>query len=226
MYKDIQNKFNDISQKYDSQRKKLIPCFEDFYSISTAIAETDLDNPKILDLGAGTGIFSEYILKKYPKASLTLIDISEKMLEISKLRFKNENNIKYIFEDYLSYDFNEKYDIIISSLSIHHLIDEEKFKLFKKCYSLLNIGGIFINADQFQGETPYIESLNKKLWKLKIENSDLSTEELLSCYERIKLDKEATLSQHIKWFKECGFSDIGCVYKYHHFGVICGRKNT
>lgn len=72
MYKDIQNKFNDISQKYDSQRKKLIPCFEDFYSISTAIAETDLDNPKILDLGAGTGIFSEYILKKYPKASLTL----------------------------------------------------------------------------------------------------------------------------------------------------------
>lgn len=225
MYEDIQNKFNDISQNYDVQRKKLIPCFEDFYNISTAIAETNLDNPKILDLGAGTGIFSEHILKKYPKASLTLIDISEKMLEISKLRFKNKNNIEYIFKDYLSYDFNEKYDIIISSLSIHHLIDEEKFNLFKKCYSLLNVGGIFINADQFRGETPYIDNLNKKLWKLKIENSGLSTKDLSSCYERIKLDKEATLLQHFNWFKECGFSDIECVYKYLHFGVIYGKKN-
>lgn len=226
MFTDIQNKFNDISKNYDSQRRKLIPCFEDFYSISTAIAETTITKPKVLDLGAGTGIFSEFILKRYPEASLTLIDISEKMLEISKLRFKNKTNIKYIFEDYLSYNFNEKYDIIISSLSIHHLMDKEKFELFKKCYSLLNNGGIIINADQFKGETPSIDNLNKELWKVKIENSGLSTEELSSCYERIKLDKESTLREHLNWFKECGFSDIGCFYKYLHFGVIYGRKNS
>lgn len=224
MYTDIQDKFNDISKNYDSQRRKLIPCFDDFYSISTAIAETNLNSPKILDLGAGTGIFSEFILKRYPNASLTLVDISEKMLEISKMRFKNKDNIKYIFDDYLSYNFSEKYDIIISSLSIHHLTDNEKFQLFKKCYSLLNDMGIFINADQFKGETPSIDDLNKKLWKLKIENSGLSTKELLSCYERIKLDKEATLSEHFNCFKECGFDDVGCFYKYLHFGVIYGKK--
>ena len=33
MYKDIQEKFNENSQLYDEQRKKLIPCFEDFYNI-------------------------------------------------------------------------------------------------------------------------------------------------------------------------------------------------
>lgn len=224
MYKDIQKKFNENSLLYDEQRKRLIPCFEDFYKISTLIAESHLDNPKILDLGAGTGIFSQYLFKKYPNASFTLIDIAEKMLELSKLRFKNCSNIKYINNNYLTHNFGEKYDIIISSLSIHHLSDKEKFDLYKKCYSILNTNGIFINSDQFSGETPYIESLNKKLWKTEVENSDLSQEEIVSCYERIKLDKEATLDQNLNWLRESGFSDVDCVYKYYHFGVISGRK--
>ena len=224
MHKDIQEKFNENSKIYNSQRKILIPCFEDFYTISTSAAESNSDTPKILDIGAGTGIFSEYILKKYPKASLTLIDISEKMLELSKLRFKDFSNIKYIAHDYSTYNFHEKYDIIISSLSIHHLLDFEKFQLFKKCYSILNPNGMFINSDQFLGETPYIEDLNKRLWKTDIENSGLSTKEILSCYERMKLDKEATLEQNLDWLKAVGFCDISCVYKYYHFGVIFGRK--
>lgn len=224
MHENIKNKFNENSQSYDSQRKKLIPCFNDFYNISVSVAECDLDTPKILDLGAGTGILSEYILKKFPKANITLIDISEKMLEVSKLRLKDYSNIKYISADYLTYDFNEKYDIIISSLSIHHLYDNEKLELFRKCYSLLNPNGIFINSDQFLGETPFIEELNKRLWKESIENSGLSQEELLSCYDRIKLDKEATLYQHFNWFNQCGFYDVSCIYKYYHFAVILGRK--
>lgn len=224
MHENIQKKFNESSQSYDSQRKRLIPCFDDFYNISISIAECDLETPQILDLGAGTGIFSEYILKKYPKANITLIDISEKMLELSKLRLKKYSNMKYILADYLTYDFNKKYDIIISSLSIHHLNDNDKLELFRKCYSLLNPNGTFINSDQFLGETPYIEELNKKLWKASIDNSGLSKEELLSCYDRIKLDKEATLSQHFNWFNQCGFSDVSCIYKYYHFAVIFGRK--
>jgi len=224
MYTGIQEKFNENSQNYDSQRKKLIPCFDDFYNISTSVVEAHSDTPEILDIGAGTGIFSEYILKKYPKASLTLIDISDKMLELSKLRFKDFNNIKYIAYDYSTYNFDEKYDIIISSLSIHHLLDDEKLELFRKCYSILNSSGMFINADQFLGETPYIEELNKRLWKADIENSGLSTEEILSCYERMKLDNEATLKQHLDWFNALGFCDVSCVYKYYHFGIIFGRK--
>lgn len=89
---------------------------------------------------------------------------------------------------------------------------------------MLNTNGMFINSDQFLGETSYIENLNKKFWKAEVENSNLSQEEILSCYERIKLDKEATLEQNLNWLKESGFSDISCVYKYYHFGVIFGRK--
>jgi tRNA (cmo5U34)-methyltransferase len=34
--------------------------------------------PTVLDVGSGTGLFSSFILEKYPEANITLIDISEK----------------------------------------------------------------------------------------------------------------------------------------------------
>ncbi|MDO0824164.1 class I SAM-dependent methyltransferase [Desulfosporosinus nitroreducens] len=221
---DVKVKFNENSGQYDGQRKKLIPCFDDFYSIAISLAEANDNNPNVLDVGAGTGLLSFLILKKFPNANLTLIDISEKMLEVAKVRFKGNLNVTYINDDYTNYKFNEKYDVIISSLSIHHLTEDEKKQLYRNIYACLNENGVFINADQVLGETPFIESLYKRDWKYKVENSGLSKEEILSAYERVKLDKMSTLDDQINWLKGIGFTDVDCVYKYFNFVVIYGRK--
>lgn len=55
---DVKVKFNENARQYDGQRKKLIPCFDDFYSIAVSMAETNTNNPDILDIGAGTGLLS------------------------------------------------------------------------------------------------------------------------------------------------------------------------
>ncbi len=185
---EIQRKFDEVSKKYDEQRRKFIPCFDDFYRLSASVASADTKTPNILDVGAGTGLLSSFLMERYPEASFTLIDISEKMLEIAKERFGNNSNVKYIIADYSKYDFAEEYDLVVSALSVHHLEDEEKKELYKKTYSILKQNGIFINADQIYGETPFIENLNKTVWRQYIENSGLSKEELLAGYERIKLD--------------------------------------
>jgi len=148
------------------------------------------------------------------------------MLEVAKHRFKDYRDYKYIVDDYSKYIFTEKYDIIISALSIHHLTDEEKEKFYRKCYSILKNNGVFINADQVLGNTKYMDSLYKKHWRTSIEQSGLSKEEILSGYERIKLDKEATLSQQLTWLSESGFSDVECVYKYYHFAVMFGKRTS
>lgn len=221
---EIQRKFDDISKKYDEQRKKFIPCFDDFYGISVSVASADTETPRILDVGAGTGLLSEFLMERYPKASFTLIDISERMLDIAKNRFGSSSNIKYVIADYSKYDFVEKYDLVVSALSIHHLEDEEKKEFYKKSYSILKQNGIFINADQVYGETPFIENLNKTIWKQYIESSGLPKEEILAGYERIKLDKESKLDQQIDWLKEIGFCDVSCIYKFYQFAVMFGRK--
>ncbi|OED03967.1 methyltransferase [Methanosarcina sp. A14] len=224
MMSEIQKKFDEISKKYDQQRKKFIPCFDDFYRVSVSMASVNMENPKILDIGAGTGLLSAFLMERYPDASFTLIDISEKMLDVAKDRFKGNSNVKYIVADYSKYSFVEKYDMVVSALSIHHLEDEEKQKLYKKSYSLLEQNGIIINADQVHGETSFIETLNKKIWKHYVENSGLSEEEILAGYERTKLDKDSTLDQQINWLKEAGFFDVSCIYKFYQFAVMFGRK--
>lgn len=220
----VKTKFDNIANNYDLQRKKLIPCFDDFYNISVSLLASEEKVPNILDIGAGTGILSEFAAKKFTEANFTLIDLSDKMLDIAKLRFGNNQNVNYIIADYLNFDFKEKYDIIISALSIHHLEDEKKKLLYKKLYSILKPKGIFVNADQVRSNSNYIELLNKSKWRTSVENSGLLKEEILSAFDRVKLDKESTLDEQLAWLKEAGFSDVDCIYKYYHFAVLFGRK--
>lgn len=220
----VQEKFDHISKNYDEQRKKLIPCFDDFYRVPISFIEYPLEHCRVLDIGGGTGLFTMFLLEKFPKANVTLIDLSEQMLHIARQRFSDNPNVEYIVDDYTRHRFSENFDVIISALSIHHLTDKEKRDLSQKCYSLLNPNGVFINADQVLGSTPYIERINKNAWKDFIENSGLTREEITSAYERISLDKEARLDDQLTWLKEAGFKDVECIYKYYHFAVMFGRK--
>ncbi|GIN97868.1 SAM-dependent methyltransferase [Siminovitchia terrae] len=221
----VKEKFNQNALQYDNQRRKLIPCFEDFYSVPVSIIETDKETPKILDIGAGTGLFASFVKEKYPKAKITLIDISENMLEKARSRFKEEENIAYINADYSEYKFEEQFDVIVSSLSIHHLTDEEKKKLFNHVYNLLTPKGIFVNADQVLGHTRFIDSMYKNDWNNKIAMSGLTDSEIQAAHERTKLDQMATLDHQIKWLSDIGFQDVDCVYKYFNFVVMFARKD-
>lgn len=220
----IKNTFNTISADYDLQRRKLIPCFDDLYNISISILEIDNPNPNVLDIGAGTGLLSSYVIKRFPAATLTLIDISDGMLEVAKSRFKDYSNVRFLTGDYTKHPFEDKYDIIVSALSIHHLPDEDKERLYKKCYMFLKDQGIFVNAEQVIGNTLVLDSLYKNEWKRFIESTDLSKDEIKAAYERMKLDKEATLDTQLNWLREAGFKDVDCAYKYYKFAVIMGRK--
>ena len=211
MNEDIRNTFNNISEDYDSQRRKFIPCFDDFYGTAVSILDMENESPQVLDIGAGTGLLSSYVLKRFPTAKLTLIDLSEGMLKVAEARFQDHPGIKFLNGDYSNFIFNEKYDAVISALSIHHLPDKGKERLYNKCFTLIKERGIFVNADQFCGSTPVLDHLYKREWKRFIESTDLSIEEIKAGYERMKLDKEATLDLQLTWLRKA-FKDVDCVY--------------
>ncbi|MDR3292119.1 MAG: class I SAM-dependent methyltransferase [Methanobrevibacter sp.] len=221
---DLKEEFDKVSKKYDSQRRELIPCFDDFYKSGINFLEFKYDDPEVLDLGAGTGLFSSFVLNKFPKSSLTLIDLSCEMLQVAKERFKNYSNVEYIVDDYLKHEFNEKFDIVVSSLSIHHLSDCKKSKLYKKVHGLINKGGTFLNADQSLSQSADIEIRFNKYWKECIENSSLESNEIESTYKRMSYDNPATLKDQFKWFKDAGFSNFDLLYKYYNFTVMYGKS--
>ncbi|QHW35031.1 class I SAM-dependent methyltransferase [Paenibacillus rhizovicinus] len=220
----VRSTFDATANGYDAQRRKLIPCFDDYYGTAVSLAEAGAAKPRILDLGAGTGLLSSMLLAKHPEAQLTLIDLSDNMLAVAKERFAGQPDIDYVCRDYTSYMEEEAFDLIVSSLSIHHLSDEGKQAVYRNAYANLKPGGIFINADQVLGRTPFIDALYKDDWKRKIEASGLTRAELDAAYERTKIDRMSGLDEQLAWLAQAGFSDAGCVYQSFNFVVMYGRK--
>lgn len=220
----IKTHFDAIASQYDGQRRKLIPCFNDFYGCALKLTQM-ADNPiSVLDLGAGTGLFSEMIASKHPGIDITLIDLSNEMLGIGRERFKKTDNITFIIGDYLNDPIAGSYDLVVSSLSIHHLTAREKQLLFVKVYNLLKAGGVFINADQVLGPDSAMDAFYKRNWKEAIESRGLSYKELEQANQRTNLDKMSTLEEQIEWLKNAGFSSADVVYKSYSFAVMFGRK--
>jgi tRNA (cmo5U34)-methyltransferase len=220
----LKEKFNQGASSYDQQRKYVIPCLEDLYQITSDLASSPNPQPKILDLGAGTGLLTSYLQKRYPEGYFTLLDLSEEMLEVARSRFNKYSNFSYIVGDYLKHDFGEEFDIIISSLSIHHLDHEDKKFLYQKIYHHLIPGGVFINTDQVLGPYPHNEEEYQQNWMKKITVNSLSKSERKTIMDRMKLDNPARLQDNLKWLEEIGYRDVDVYYKYYNFAVLYGRK--
>ncbi|WP_312076019.1 peptide chain release factor N(5)-glutamine methyltransferase [Chryseobacterium sp.] len=71
---------------------------------------------KILDIGTGSGIIPLVLKKYFPNAEVSSIDFSEKALETAKKNADfHQLPIKFIHSDYLSFNLNENFDVIISN---------------------------------------------------------------------------------------------------------------
>jgi len=220
----IKDEFNEIAQKYDQQRRLLIPCFDDFYNLPMEALNYSGDSPAVLDIGSGTGLFSSFILTKYPYAKITMIDVADELLAIAKERFAAYPDFRYIVADYTKYDFEQKFDIIISALSIHHLTDKDKLELYKKCYCMLNDNGYFINADQVLSPSDYVEKVNLEALQKYHRRTTLNEKDIEMAYERMKYDNPATLYEQTQWLYEAGFKNVDCIFKRHQFCVIYAQK--
>ena len=222
----IKSTFDNYSAEYDGGRRKLIPCFDDFYGTAIAIIPFAKERKlRVLDIGAGTGLVSEMVALAFPHSEITLVDVSGKMLAIAKTRLsKFKNQIEYREEDYSQWQIQGKYDLIISALSIHHLNEEEKKELFRNCYHALSSGGLFVNADQILGETHNIEKMYRQKWLEEIKNNGVSESELESAFERMKEDKMSTLPYQLSCLKEIGFVETTCWYQNFSFAVFSGTR--
>jgi tRNA (cmo5U34)-methyltransferase len=221
----IRNAFNAFATEYDAQRGYVIPELRQFYGAAVWAAESIEKTPAILDIGAGTGLLSAFMLQKFPDASMTLLDIAENMLDIARQRFSGRENIRYVISDYSRSDLFGPYDIICSALSIHHLAPEDKRRLFQRIYSALKPGGMFVNADQADGETPYFRGRYLEYWNDFLKEGPLSDAQHAEILKRRDtLDLNEKLSVQLRWLQESGFSDVDVVYKNRTFIVTVAQK--
>ena len=97
----------------------LIPRFETEQLVINTIEKINEIWPNqqidLIDLGTGSGAIGLSIKKKLPQANVTLLDISEKALEVAKNNALNLNlDVNLIQNDMLE-NLNNRYDVIISN---------------------------------------------------------------------------------------------------------------
>lgn len=222
---DIKAQFNLIAEEYDVNRKKFIPCFNDYYENTTRLIASNIAEPgRILDLGAGTGLLSYFWYRQFPSSEFVLVDIADEMLNIAGKRFKGIDNVHCQVLDYSKELPAGAFDVIVSALSIHHLDDDEKAKLFARIYGKLPTGGLFVNYDQFCAGCPEMNDWYDSYWESQLSDSGLTDSDIALWKERRKLDKECSVEAETEMLRECKFKTVKCVYSYHKFSVVVAVK--
>ena len=143
----------------------------------------------ILEIGSGTGIFTEHLLEKFPHSKIHLLDISEEMLDYSKIKFKKYKNLEYFLGDAEEHGFNEKYDLIVSNASFQWFNDLEKS--LEKLRAFLKDGGeLFFSIFAEGTYTELRDSFKSVDPEYDFSQKFKSAEEILSYNEKLELLEE------------------------------------
>jgi len=123
----------------------------------------DLINSDILDIGCGDGTISHQFFNE--SNHLTLMDTSKNMLKLARENSLSDSkkNITYLEEDFLTYPFNSKYDVILMIGVLAHLPSLNW--VFEKIYDLLRKDGKFIL--QFTDSEKIISKVNFSYYKVR-----------------------------------------------------------
>ncbi len=105
------------------------------------------DKIDVLDAGAGTGLYSFAILKRFPNAKIEAFDLNEELLAKFRIKVRQKelsNSINIFIGDILSpFSQNKQFDLIITGGVLEHV---DINKAIKNLSQYIKTGGYFLNA--------------------------------------------------------------------------------
>ncbi len=225
----VKKHFEGEAKEYDEIILRLIPYYPEMLDgLVTAIPHDRSKSINVIDLGCGTGTVTKKIKDMWPASQITCLDLAENMIERARIKLSEYSDIRFQTGDVRNYEFGDSYDVVASSLALHHLVtDKEKRTLYERIYDSLHPDGVFLNADVILGANQHIQRMYMEKWtsfmRQHVSDDEIENKWLPKYREE---DHPAKLMDHLAWLTEAGFRQVDVVWKYYNFAVYCGYRPT
>lgn len=109
---------------------------------------------KILDLGAGYGALTKFLLERFPKATAVCQDGSEEMAKLGRERMQEySGRFAYVIADFSRHGWSKlvpgPFEAIVSSIAIHNVPRPNIIRcIYEDAHMLVQPGGCFLNFDR------------------------------------------------------------------------------
>ena len=233
--------FSTRAEDYDRLQPIRIEMFEFYHSLAMDfIPFGDQTEFRMLDLGCGTGIFLNCVLMKYPKATCVAIDFSDEMMKFAAQKVSTFSDRVEFFQRDLNEGLLEglgSFQFVASFSTIHHLTDENKVRIFRQIYDVLETGGWFFFIDAMSTRfDDDVYRLGRRRLTLRreerFEEAGIDIEEANRVREIIEQvdedsperDRISRFSSQVEWLKEAGFRSVDYIWHLwmEHF-IICRK---
>lgn len=141
---------HDWAKRQDRYEEERRPQFQ---MIADAIPFVRDAAMRILDLGAGYGALTQFLLEQFPNATAVCQDGSEPMIKLGRRRMTQwKGRVDYVIADFSKLGWSRaidgSFDNIVSTIAIHNVRVPSIIKdIYKESFQLIKPGGSFLNLD-------------------------------------------------------------------------------
>jgi len=198
--------------------------------ISEAAAAINPNARTLLDVGCGAGNYSLKILERLPGLDVTLVDLSQPMLDRAHERISaaTRGAVRTIQADIREVDLGEEtFDVIVAAAVLHHLrADSEWQAVFAKLYQALKLGGSLWIYDLVQHVHPEIQ---RDMWGRYGQYLTAMKDESYRDHVFGYIEQEDTpksLSFQIEVMRAVGFREIEVLHKNVCFAAFGASRDS
>lgn len=178
---------------------------------------------RVLELGVGTGTLTSRILREFPHAHVTGVDLSPRMIAAARRKLRPfRDRVELVARDLGSFTI-APYDAVVSALAIQHLTDPQKWRLFRRVRDCLPPGGYFGDADDHLPEDPTFDRRYEQI-AAKLEARSPSAARWRRPHEvwhdHEQFDHPCTVDAEVAGLKRAGFSHVGVPWRFYGQAVV------
>ena len=195
---------------------------------------------RVVELGSGEGRLAWSVLRAFPRARVDALDGSESMRAETRARIEGfAGRVEVGAFDLLADAWKDRLDgadVVIASLSVHHLDGAGKQQLFREAARRTSKRGSFLLADIVELPNAVVNALFVEAYDVVAERQSIAQTGEREAFDAFMRDEwnifrspeegeiPSPLFDQLEWLREAGYGSVAPVWQHAGHAIYAGYK--